>query len=63
MDTRGDLYARYVIQSFDQDKKADGAFGENDKIKFSTIDGVEVSSLDIDTAKERPFVQRQKLTF
>lgn len=64
MDTRGDLYARYVIQSFDQDKKADGAFGENDKIKFSTIDGVEVSSLDIDTAKERPFVQRgKKLTF
>jgi hypothetical protein len=64
MDTRGDLYARYVNQEFDQDKKAVGASGKNDQIKFKTIDDEEVSSLDIDPAKERPFVQRgKKLTF
>ena len=64
MDSRGDLYARYIIQEFDQDKKKEMQSGKIDKIKFMTIDGEEVSSLDIDPAKERPFVQRgKKLTF
>jgi len=58
MDSRGDLYARYVSQEFDQESR------KIDKIKFTTIDGEEVSSLDIDPNKERPFVQRgKKLTF
>ena len=54
MDSRGDLYARYVIQNFDQAKKIE-------KINFRTIDDQEVSSLDIDTSKERPLIQRGKL--
>ena len=57
MDSRGDLYARYVIQDFDQEKQME-------KMKFKTIDDREVSSLDIDTSKEQPLIQRGKfLTF
>ena len=57
MDSRGDLYARYVIQDFDQEKKIE-------KMIFKTIDDQEVSSLDIDTSKERPLIQRGKfITF
>ena len=65
MDSRGDLYARYVSQQFEQDKKSfvAGAAGE-DQIIYATIDGIPVSTPDIDPAKERPLVQRgKKLTF
>jgi hypothetical protein len=62
MDTRGDLYVRYVIQEYEQDKKKGATRAEI--ITYETLDNIEVSSPDIDTSKERPLVQRgKKLTF
>jgi len=61
MDSRGDLYMRYVIQKFEQDRKrattAD-QFLQDKKISFKTIDDIEVTSPDIDPAKEKPLIYR-----
>jgi hypothetical protein len=61
MDSRGDLYVRYVKQEYEQDKKK-GITTES--VTYQTLDNIEVSTPDIDTSKERPLVQRgKKLTF
>ena len=62
MDSRGDLYVRYVEQEYEQDKKKGDITTES--VTYKTLDEVEVSTPDIDTSKERPLVQRgKKLTF
>ena len=68
MDSRGDLYARYVIQQFEQDSKrktaSRGLEVDGNNISFRTLDGKEVTTPDIDPVKERPLVQKgKKLTF
>jgi hypothetical protein len=65
MDSRGDLYARYVIQQFEQDKKKPISMGgAKDQISYRTLDDIEVTTPDIDPSKERPLVMRgKKLTF
>ena len=63
MDSRGDLYMRYVIQEFEQDKKKPTAVQElfeEKRIRFYTIDNVEVTSPSIDSAKERPLIYRRR---
>lgn len=66
LDNRGDLYMRYIRQEYEQDKKNKKSEVSQTKelIKFETIDGIEVSTPDIDTAKELPFIYRgQMLVF
>jgi hypothetical protein len=61
MDSRGDLYMRYVEQEFEQDRKRAKRVDqlmEDKKIIFKTIDDVEVTSPDIDPAKERPIIYK-----
>ncbi|NCY22277.1 hypothetical protein EBX31_10030 [bacterium] len=57
-DSRKDLYAREVIQEFEQFTK--GPRQKPAEIKFKTITGQEVTSTSIDPAKETPFIQRGK---
>ena len=61
MDTRGDLYMRYVIQEYEQDKKRGTRLDQllqDRKISFKTIDDIEVTTPDIDPAKEKPLIYR-----
>ena len=62
MDSRGDLYMRYVKQEFDQErkKKTQGEDPSEKKLKFLTLDDIEVSGPGVDAAKERPLVSRGK---
>jgi len=58
IDSRKDLYAREVIQEFEQSPKKPRE--KPAEIKFKTITGQEVTSTSIDPAKETPFIQRGK---
>ena len=58
IDSRKDLYAREVIQEFEQFPKKPRE--KPAEVKFKTIAGQEVTSTSIDPAKETPFIQRGK---
>ena len=58
IDSRKDLYAREVIQEFEQFPKRSRE--KPAEVKFKTITGQEVTSTSIDPAKETPFIQRGK---
>lgn len=58
IDSRKDLYAREVIQEFEQFPKRPRE--KSAEVKFKTITGQEVTSTSIDPAKETPFIQRGK---
>jgi hypothetical protein len=58
IDSRKDLYAREVIQEFEQFPKRPRE--KPAEVKFKTITGQEVTSTSIDPAKETPFIQRGK---